>query len=66
LELLVVTKKLLEIVIKIKLLGENTVKGAMGTKIKILFQKLHMTRVVFVLVYNLKICIFGTFLITTF
>jgi hypothetical protein len=33
-----VTKKFLEIVIEIKFLGENIVKGAMGAKIKVLFQ----------------------------
>jgi len=38
LELLIVTKKFLEIVIEIKLLGENIVKRAMGAKIKVLFQ----------------------------
>jgi hypothetical protein len=43
-------------------LGENTLKEARGTKIKILFQRLHMTRVifVFVLVFNFKICISST------
>jgi hypothetical protein len=33
-------------------LGENTVKRARATKVKVFFQGLHMTRVVFVLVYN--------------
>jgi hypothetical protein len=38
--------------------GENTVKGAKGAKVKVLFQKLHLTCVIFVLVYNyFKICI---------
>jgi hypothetical protein len=37
--------------------GENMVKGAKGAKIKVIFQGLHMTHVVFVLVYNFKICI---------
>jgi hypothetical protein len=36
------------------------VKGTRATKVKVLFQGLHMTRVVFVLVYNFKICILGT------
>jgi hypothetical protein len=33
--------------------GENTIKGARGTKVKVLFQGLHMTHVIYVLVYNL-------------
>jgi hypothetical protein len=37
--------------------GENMVKGAKGAKVKILFQELNMTHVIFVLVYNFKICI---------
>jgi hypothetical protein len=40
--------------------GENTIKGAKGAKVKILFQGLHMRCVVFVLVYNFKFCILGT------
>jgi hypothetical protein len=40
--------------------GENMVKGAKGAKVKVLFQRLHMTRVIFVLVYNLKFCILNT------
>jgi hypothetical protein len=32
---------------------ENMVKGARGTKVKVFFQGLHMTHVIFVLVYNL-------------
>jgi hypothetical protein len=31
---------------------ENTIKGAKGAKVKIPFQKLHITHVIFVLVYN--------------
>jgi hypothetical protein len=46
--------------------GENTVKKARGAKVKVLFQGLHMTCVVFVLVYNLKICIFIISCNTTF
>jgi hypothetical protein len=38
------------------------VKGVKGTKIKVVFQGLHMTHVIFVLVCNFKICISGTFL----
>jgi hypothetical protein len=41
-------------------LGENTVKGAKGNKIKILFQGPHMTCVIFVLIYNFKFCILST------
>jgi hypothetical protein len=36
------------------------VKGAKGVKVKVIFQGLQMTRVVFVLVYNFKICISST------
>jgi hypothetical protein len=35
-------------------MGENTVKGAKGTKVKVLFQELYMTCIIFVLVYNLN------------
>ncbi len=41
-------------------LGENTIKGAKGAKVKVLFQGLHMTHVIFVLVHNFKICISST------
>jgi hypothetical protein len=41
-------------------------KGAKGAKVKVLFQGLHMTRVIFVLVYNLKFCILDTPFNTTF
>jgi hypothetical protein len=47
-------------------MGENMVKGAKGTKVKVFFQGLHMTHVIFVLVYNFIICILGTPFITTF
>jgi hypothetical protein len=40
--------------------SENMVKGAKRAKVKILFQGLHMTFVVFVSVYNFKICISDT------
>jgi len=40
--------------------GENTIKRDMGTKVKVLFQGLHMTHVIYVLVYNLKFCYFDT------
>jgi hypothetical protein len=33
------------------------VKGTKGTKVKVFFQWLHMTHVIFVLVHNLKFCI---------
>jgi hypothetical protein len=42
-------------------MGENAIKGIKGTKIKVLFQGLHMKCVNFVLVYNLKICIPGNY-----
>jgi hypothetical protein len=42
------------------MLGENTIKGSKGTKVKIIFQWLYMTHVIFVLVYNLKFCILDT------
>jgi len=32
----------------------------MGTKVKVLFQGLHMTHVIYVLVYNLNFCYFDT------
>jgi hypothetical protein len=35
-------------------MGENTIKGAKGAKVKVLLQELYMTRIIFVLVYNLK------------
>jgi hypothetical protein len=41
-------------------MGEITVKGAKVAKVKVLFQGLHMTRVIFALVYNLKLCISDT------
>jgi hypothetical protein len=34
-------------------MGENIVKKTKGAKVKVCFQKLHMTCVNFVLVYNL-------------
>jgi hypothetical protein len=34
-------------------LGTNMVKGAKGAKLKVFFQGLHMTHVIFALVYNL-------------
>jgi hypothetical protein len=37
--------------------GENIVKRAKGTKVKVFFQGLHITHVIFVFVYNLEICI---------
>jgi hypothetical protein len=41
-------------------MGQNIVKGAKGTKVKVIFQILHMTCVMFVLVYNFEIFILGT------
>jgi hypothetical protein len=41
-------------------MGESMVKGTKGVKVKVLFQGLHMTHVIFVLVYNFKFCILGT------
>jgi hypothetical protein len=46
--------------------GENMVKGAKGADVKILFQELNMTRVIFVLVYNLIFSISSTPLIFHF
>ncbi len=37
--------------------GEIMIKGARGAKVKVLFQGLHMTCVIFALVYSLKFCI---------
>jgi hypothetical protein len=39
----------------LSLLGENMIKGTKGDKVKVLFQGLHMTCVIFVLVYNLNL-----------
>jgi hypothetical protein len=39
---------------------EIIVKGARGAKGKIIFQELHMTRVIPTLVYSLKLCILDT------
>jgi hypothetical protein len=41
-------------------MGENMVKGAKDAKVKVLFEGLHMTCVIFVLVYNFEFCILGT------
>jgi hypothetical protein len=41
-------------------MGGNMVKGAKGIKVKIVVQLLHMTHVIFVLVYNLKFYILDT------
>jgi len=40
--------------------GEIMVKRAKGAKVKVLFQGLHMTHVIFALVFNLKFCILDT------
>jgi hypothetical protein len=42
------------------IMGENTIKGVKNAKVKVIFQGIHMTHVIFVLVYNLKFCILGT------
>jgi hypothetical protein len=39
---------------------EIMVQGTRGTKIEVLFQQLHMTHVIFVLVSNFKLCILDT------
>jgi hypothetical protein len=41
-------------------MGEIMVKGAKGAKVKIFFPRLHMTHVIFALVYNVKFCILDT------
>jgi len=48
------------------ILDEVIVKRARGAKVKVFFQGLHMTCVIFVLVYNLKFCISNTPFNTTF
>jgi hypothetical protein len=40
--------------IKFTKMCENTIKGIKGVKVKILFQGLHMTRIIFMLIYNLN------------
>jgi hypothetical protein len=40
-----------------KHIDKNTIKRARDVKVKVLFQVLHMTHVIFVSVYNLKFCI---------
>jgi hypothetical protein len=40
--------------------GEYVMKGAKGAMIKVIFQVLHMTHVIYLLVYNLKIFILYT------
>jgi hypothetical protein len=42
------------------------VKGARGTKVKVLLQELHMTRVIFALIYNLLFNILDTSFNTAF
>jgi hypothetical protein len=43
------------------LMDENMVKGVRGAKVKVLFQRLHMTRVIkFVLINNVKFCVSST------
>jgi len=52
--------------ITIIFLGENTIKGARVAKVEVLFQGLHMTHVILVLVYNFITCISNTLFNTTF
>jgi hypothetical protein len=47
-------------------MGENTIKKAKGNKVKVLFQGLQMTCVIFVLVYNFIFYILSTFVNITF
>jgi len=47
-------------------MGENIVKTTRGAKVKIFFEKLQMTHVIFVLIYNFKICILGALFNVTF
>jgi len=47
-------------------MGENIIKKAKGNKVKVLFQGLHMTCVIFVLVYNFIFYILSTFVNITF
>jgi hypothetical protein len=44
----------------IALMGESMIKGAKGVNVKVLFQGLHMTHVISMLVYNFKFYILGT------
>jgi hypothetical protein len=46
--------------------GEITVKGARGAEVKVLFQGLHMTRVIHALIYNFKFCMSYTPFSTAF
>jgi hypothetical protein len=45
--------------------GENTIKGAMGAHVKVLFQGLHVTCVISMLVCNFKFYILDTQFNTT-
>jgi hypothetical protein len=38
-------------------IGKNKVKRAKDAKIKVIFQGLHMTHFIYMLIYNLKFCI---------
>jgi hypothetical protein len=46
--------------------GESIIKAIRGTKVKVFFQGLHMTWVIFVLDYNFKFHILNTPFNTTF
>jgi len=41
-------------------MGENMVKGVKGTKVKVIFQGLHVTCLIYMLAYNLKFYILDT------
>jgi hypothetical protein len=44
----------------------NNCRRARGAKVKVLFQRLHMTHFIFAFVYNLKFCILDAPFNTTF
>jgi hypothetical protein len=46
--------------------GEIMVKGAKGGKVKVFFQELDVTHVIFALIYNLKFYILDTSFSTAF
>jgi hypothetical protein len=41
-------------------MGENTIKGTNGIKVKVFFQGLHMAHVISISIYTLKFCILDT------
>jgi hypothetical protein len=44
----------------IALMGENMIKGTKGVYVKVPFQGLHMTHVIYMLVYNFIFYVLGT------